>query len=206
MKKRLHDKKAGITISVIIFILSVVDVILRATVLKEMASIAANYGEVLITAIFSLLLVIFALKEKDRIFNILCGAWLSYFVMSQLYGLPGVIEDTVLCYNTGYFTGVIGNPVYALSIICVVAIGALFVEYMNDGSICNKAFNTLSIIAIALYAFLFLLSQYEVWILGRTYCILASLHELSRIAMVFLFTFFAYDSAKAQLKKTNLTK
>jgi hypothetical protein len=24
--------------------------------------------------------------------------------------------------------------------------------------------------------------------------------------MVFLFTFFAYDSAKAQLKKTNLTK
>jgi hypothetical protein len=206
MKNRPHIKKAGITISAIIFILSIVDVILRATVLKEMASVAANYGEVLITAAFSLLLVIFACKGKDRIFNILCGVWLSYFVLSQVYSLPGVISDSVLCFNTGYFTGVIGNVIYALSIICVVPIGALFVEYMNDGSIYNKAFNTLCIIEIALYGVLFLLGLYNVWALGYTYCILASLHELSRMTMIFLFTFFAYDSAKAQLKKTDFTK
>ena len=29
---------------------------------------------------------------------------------------------------------------------------------------------------------------------------------LYRVTMIFLFTFFAYDSAKAQLKKTDLTK
>jgi hypothetical protein len=47
---------------------------------------------------------------------------------------------------------------------------------------------------------------YDALILGRTEVILASLHNLSRIIMIFLFTFFAYDSAKAQLKQTDLTK
>ena len=36
--------------------------------------------------------------------------------------------------------------------------------------------------------------------------LLSSVHNLYRIAMVFMFTFFAYDSAKHQLKKANLSK
>jgi hypothetical protein len=91
--------------------------------------------------------------------------------------------------------------------ICIVVIGALLIEYMNDGSIYNKAFNIFCAITAVLLLLLALHNiVYDALILGRTEVILGSLHNLSRITMVFLFTFFAYDSAKAQLKKTNLTK
>jgi hypothetical protein len=36
--------------------------------------------------------------------------------------------------------------------------------------------------------------------------LLSTFNSLYRLVMVFMFAFFAYDSAKAQLKKTNLTK
>jgi hypothetical protein len=39
-----------------------------------------------------------------------------------------------------------------------------------------------------------------------TMYVLASFNALYRLTMVFMFTFFAYDSAKMQLKKTDLTK
>jgi hypothetical protein len=127
--------------------------------------------------------------------------------MNQLYGLPGVIADTIERFSAGSFNTTMCNLIHALSIIGIVAIGALLVEYMNDGSIYNKAFNILC----ALTALLLLLLAihnvvYDVLMLGRAEVILASLHNLSRVTMVFLFAFFAYDSAKAQLKKANLTK
>ena len=91
--------------------------------------------------------------------------------------------------------------------ICIVVIGALLVEYMNDGSIYNKAFNVLCGLTAVLLLLLALHNGvYDVLVLGRTEVILGSLHNLSRISMVFLFTFFAYDSAKMQLKKTDLKK
>ena len=36
--------------------------------------------------------------------------------------------------------------------------------------------------------------------------LLSSFHNLYRLAMVFLFTFFAYDSAKKQLNKVDFSK
>jgi hypothetical protein len=99
------------------------------------------------------------------------------------------------------------NLIHALSMICIVVIGALLIEYMNDGSIYNKVFNIFCAITAVLLLLLTLHNiVYDALILGRTEVFLASLHNLSRITMVFLFTFFAYDSAKAQLKKTDLTK
>ena len=206
MKNRLHDKKAGIFILVAIFIISVVDVILRATVFSEMASTASNYGEALITAVFSVVLLTFGLKGKDRIFYILCGVWIAYFVMNQIFGIPGLIADVVFCYNLGVYTGVAGNIIHILSIICIVIMGALLVEYMNDGTIYNKAFNFFCILTILLLVVLIIISQYDAWVLGYKFPILGSLHELSRIAMVFFFTTFAYDSAKKQLNKVDFSK
>jgi hypothetical protein len=207
MKKRLHDKKAGIAILLSLLIISVAEVVLRSVILKETMFNLSNAGEPIITAIFSLLLLTFALKGKDRVFYILCGVWLGYFVMNQLYNLPGLIADTVVCYNTGSFNSAICNSLHVFSAICIVAIGALLVEYMNDGSIYNKAFNIFCAFTIVLLLLLALHNgAYDALVLGRTEVILASLHNLSRMAMVFLFTFFAYDSAKAQLKKTDLTK
>ena len=68
MKKRLHGKKAGIIILAVLFIISLVDFILRATVFGNVASTASNYGEGLVTTVFSLLLIISAVKGKDRAF------------------------------------------------------------------------------------------------------------------------------------------
>ena len=118
-----------------------------------------------------------------------------------------MVADTVERFVAGSFNTTMCNLIHALSIICIVVIGALLVEYMNDGSIYNKAFNILCAITAVLLLLLALHNiVYDAWALGRTEVILASLHNLSRMTMVFLCTFFAYDSAKAQLKKTNLTK
>ena len=207
MKKRLHDKKAGIAILISLIIISLAEVVLRSVILKESMFNLSNAGEPIITAAISLLLLTFALKGKDRVFYILCGIWLGFFVLNQLYGLPGMIADTIERFGAGSLNTAMCNLIHALSMICIVVIGALLVEYMNDGSIYNKVFNIFCAIAIVLLLSLALHNGvYDALILGRTEVFLASLHNLSRITMVFLFTFFAYDSAKAQLKKTDLTK
>ena len=80
-------------------------------------------------------------------------------------------------------------------------------NFFEKFSFYSKAFNILCAIAAVLLLLLALHNGvYDVLVLGRTEVFLASLHNLSRITMVFLFAFFAYDSAKLQLKKTNLTK
>lgn len=206
MKKRLHDKKAGIAIFVAIFIFSIVNVILSSTIFKDTVVSQLYFGEALIDAVFSLILVIFALKGKDRVFYILCTAWCAYFVVEQLYSLPVLFTEITNCFSTGEITGMIGNPLHLLSVISIIAIGALLVEYMNDGSIYNKPFNVLCIITVVLFACLSLLSLYDFFISGRDFAILVAFMNFSRMAMVFCFTFLAYDSAKAQLKKTDLTK
>ena len=116
----------------------------------------------------------------------------------------------------------ISNPVVTLSIVirmltmvCVIAIGVLLVEYMSDGTICNRVFNALCITTIALLSVSLLWAIYQLafstvggaqMITFKKQNVLVIFNNVYRIIMVFLFTFFAYDSAKAQLKKTNLTK
>ena len=206
MKKRLHDKKAGIVILLSIIIISIAEVTLRGVLFKESMFNLSNAGEPFITAVFSLLLVIFALKGKDRIFYILCGVWLGFFVLNQMYNLPGMVATLVNCITTVNIFGIIAAVAHILSIICIVIIGALLVEYLNDGTIYNKAFNCFCVITVILQAFLLLHTLHSTFNYGNTEVIIAALHELSRLTMVFLFTFFAYDSAKAQSKKTDLTK
>ena len=206
MKKRPHNKKAGIIVLTIILILSLADVILRATLFKEISSTISNYGESLITVAFSTLLLIFALKGKERVFYVLCGVWIAYFVMNQLYGLPSMISDLTRYIATENVFGTIAAIAHIISIILIIAIGALIVEYMNDGTIYNKAFNILCATTVILLGFLYLHNLNDIYSYARNFALLALLHELSRLAMVFLFTFFAYDIAKYQLKKTNFTE
>ena len=93
MKKRLHDKKAGIAILIVLFIISLADVILRSITFGNMVATSANHGEVFMTAVFSLLLIFFAIKGKDRIFHILCGVLLGFFVLEQFMGLPYIVSS-----------------------------------------------------------------------------------------------------------------
>ena len=206
MKNRPRDKKAGIIILAVLFIISLADVILRATTLENIASTAANHGEVFMTAILSLLLIIFALKGKDRIFYILSGAWLGYFAFNQLFDLPEIISMFFgAMKNYDGFTD-FAILFHVLSMVCIIAIGALLVEYMNDGTIYNKAFNILCTITILTFVVNIVLGIYDIVVLNDISAVLAILNNLSRAAMVFFFTFFAYDSAKMQLEKTKLAK
>jgi hypothetical protein len=207
MKNRLHDKKAGVAILAALFIISLVDVVLRAITFGNMIATSANHGEVLMTAVLSLLLIVFALKGKDRIFHILCGVLLGFFVLEQFMGLPYIVSSIFTVWDL--FASIV--PVIALvsrllGMICIIVIGALLLEYMNDGTIYNKAFNVFCITAVIMLAVSTIIDIYSSIITGDAHIVISALDTVSSITMIFLCTFFAYDSAKAQLKKTDLTK
>ena len=217
MKNRLHDKKAGIAILVSLIIISVAEVIYRAIIANGIVFTTSNFGEQLTVIIFALMILIFTAKGKDRVCYILYGAWIAYFVMDQAFELPGMVGDLVMNISA---PGVANSIVLRLiSMICIIALSALLVEYMNDGSIYNRAFNTLCVITILLHVITIVFGSYG-FILGKTLespngidlnlfqqqGMLVIFNNLYRIAMVFLFTFFAYDSAKKQLSKVDFSK
>ena len=214
MKKRLHDKKAGIVILAVLSILSLADVILRCVFLQESVFSQPYMGEPFITLVLSVLLIIFALRGKDRLFYILCGSFLAYFVLNELFELPQVASTLFMIIKDFDFWGVrtvIVEIWHVASMLCVIAIGGLLVEYINDGSIYNKAFNILCIVAFVLMLLYAAFGIYGVisGIVSQNLIlsvVVNVLNHLQRLTMLFLFTFFAYDSAKAQLKKTNLSK
>ena len=214
MKKRLHNKKAGIAILVALIIISLAEVIFRATAMGlEAVLTTTNLGEQLAVIALAVTILILTAKGKDRACYICYGAWIAYFVLDQLFEIPGMFAN--LLAN-------ISNPVITLSIvirlltmISIVVIGALLVEYMNDGTIYNRAFNALCITTIALLAVSLLWAIYQLAfasiegaqnIVFKKQNVLVVFNDVYRITMIFLFTFFAYDSAKAQLKKTKLSK
>ena len=208
MKNRLHDKKAGIFILVSLIIISVAEVIYRAVVANEIVFTTSNFGEQLAVIIFALMILIFTAKGKDRVCYIIYGAWIAYFVMDQAFELPGMVGDLVI--NFSQTRMAISISLRLVSMLCIIALSALLVEYMNDGSIYNRAFNTLCVITILLHVVSIGMSFYSIikieHDLYQKQNILVIFNNLYRIAMVFLFAFFAYDSAKKQLNKVDFSK
>jgi hypothetical protein len=101
--------------------------------------------------------------------------------------------------------------------ICIIAIGALLVEYMCDGTIYNRAFNAFCLIVILLFAADTSISIYncifntsDALVVGidrsifRMHMLLLVFNNAYHVIMTFLLVFFAYDSAKAQLKKAKI--
>ena len=208
MKNRLHDKKAGIFILVSLIIISVAEVIYRAVVANEIVFTTSNFGEQLAVIIFALMILIFTAKGKDRVCYIIYGAWIAYFVMDQAFELPGMVGDLVI--NFSQTRMAISISLRLVSMLCIIALSALLVVYMNDGSIYNRAFNTLCVITILLHVVSIGMSFYSIIKiepdLYQKQNILVIFNNLYRIAMVFLFAFFAYDSAKKQLSKVDFSK
>ena len=215
MKNRLHGKKAGIVILVSLIVVSVAEVIYRAVIANGIAFTTSNFGEQLTVIIFALLILIFTAKGKDRVCYILYGAWIAYFVMDQAFELPGMVGDLIINFSQPHM--VISIGLRLVSMLCIIALSALLVEYMNDGSIYNRAFNILSVIAVLLHVVIIGISSNGLILLSKTtsnidvnlhssYNMLIIFNNLYRIIMVFLFVFFAYDSAKKQLNKLDLSK
>jgi hypothetical protein len=208
MRKRLHDKKAGIALLTTMIILSVAEWIFRLVCIREDLVTTPNAGEPLATAIFAVLLLIFTLKGKDRVSYLCFGVWVGYFVLDQFFELPGMLANFGTNISVPYIAASIVMRLVSMG--CIIAIGALLLEYMNDGSIYNRAFNVLCIITILLHLVVIGMSVYGMISLDSTLWIkqnmLLIFNNLYRIVMVLLFTFFAYDSAKAQLAKVDLSK
>jgi hypothetical protein len=206
MKKRLHDKKAGVAILLAMIVISLAEIIFRAVALGTDMLTTSNLGEQVAVVALATTILILTAKGKDRACYICYGAWIGYFVLDQIFELSSVILDVVTIGSNGFNIVLLAPALHAVSMVCIIAIGIIIGEYMTDGTIYNKAFNVLCIITAILFLCMFIFSQYDFWVLGRDFAILVSLNDLSRMTMVFLFTFFAYDSAKAQLKKTDFTK
>ena len=215
MKNRLHDKKAGIFILVSLILISVAELIFRAVIGNGIAFTTANFGEQLTVIIFALMILIFTAKGKDRVCYIIYGAWIAYFVMDQAFELPGMVGELVMNISSPIATFSI--VIRLISMLCIIALSALLVEYMNDGSIYNRAFNVLCVITVLLHVVIIGISVNGLILLSKTtsnidvnlhssYNMLVIFNNLYRVVMVFLFVFFAYDSAKKQLSKVNFDK
>ena len=207
MKKRLHDKKAGIAILISLIIISLAETIFRAVAIGEAVLTTANLGEQLAVIALAVTILILTAKGKDRACYICYGAWIGYFVFDQIFELPGLIVLAIggLSAGTAAPSLFFGWALHVLIEICIIAIGALLAEYMNDGTIYNRAFNGLCITTVLLIAANTAISICGALVEGPSF-LLDTFHNMYRMTMVFLCTFFAYDSAKMQLKKANLSK
>ena len=200
MKNRLHDKKAGIVFLVALIIISLADIISRVAILGEAVYTARNLGEQLAVVVLAATILILGAKGKDRICYICYGAWIGYFVLDQLFELPGMIATLIKAITSNGY-GISALIFTIIASLGFIAIGALLVEYMNDGSIYNRAFNTVCTITVLSVLAAMIINIIGVSTGDPASVTLIVFYNLYRLAMVFMSAFFAYDSAKYQLKK-----
>ena len=218
MIKKLQGQKARIAILITLIVTSLVDVLFRAIVMKEAALGVANAGEQVAIIALAAVVLLFMAKKNDKLSYISCGALIAYFVMDQLIELPGIIGNLIT--NISEPAIIISITIRLLTMVGIVAIAALLAEYVNDGSIYNRAFNVVfwltillhvasvafSVVGLVLTSNLAEVPNASELALLHKQIVLIILNEIYRIVMVVLFTSFAYDSAKRQLNRENLTK
>ena len=209
MKKRLHDKKAGIAILLSLIIISLADIVFRAVAIDGLDYTKIVFDEQLTTIVFAAIILFFNIKGKDRVCYILYGALAGYFILNELFELPGFISTVVSqapAAGEMNILSVVSPAAHIIAICGIITIGVFLVEYMNDGTIHNKAFNGVCIVTVIAHLAFACFVIFDIITKGNPNTVLALFSIASSITMVFMFTFFAYDSAKAQLKKTDLTK
>ena len=209
MKNRLHDKKAGIFILVALILISLAELIFRAVVIGEKVYTTPNVGEQLVVIALALTSLILLATGKERLSYLCFVVWISYFMLDQLFELPGVVTDLgrTIAFSEGNLSFGQVAPIFKILNMCgIVALGSLLIEYMNDGSIYNRAFNIISVVTVFLLMVNISISCFVAIKIGYYELLLESFNSLYRLVMVFLFTFFAYNSAKKQLSKVNFDK
>lgn len=218
MKKTLQNPKSRIAILIALIVTALAEVLFRAIAMKEAALATANAGEQVTVLAFAAVILFFAAKGNDKLSYISCGALIAYFVMDQLFELPGMIGSLVT--NISDPTIAMSIVIRLLTMVGIVAIAVLLAEYVNDGSIYNRAFNVIFWITILLHVVAIVISIAGFVVIGtipnapvgaelaflKNQGMLVIFNDVYRILMVLLFTSFAYDSAKRQLKRENLAK
>ena len=208
MKNRLHNKKAGIAILVTLIIIALAEIAFRLTINHETLLDIASYnlGEQLTVIALAAIILFFNAKGNDKVCYICYAAWIGYFVIDQMFQLPKVLLDVIPFTSEGLATSVLVPTFYLVSAICIIALGGLLLEYMNDGTIYNRAFNGLSLAAILAILVCVVVNVAVVINGAEIVVLLSSIHNMYRLTMVFMLTFFAYDSAKMQKNKVKISK
>ena len=218
MIKTLQGQKARIGILIALIVTSLAEILFRAIVMKEAAIGTANAGEQVAILVLAAITLLFMAKKNDKIAYVSCGALVAYFVMDQLIELPGMIGNFVANISTPHIAFSIA--IRLLTMVGIAVIAVLLAEYVNDGSIYNRAFNasywiTLLLHVVSIAFCVFALINPETYanvpsaaevVIQKNQNVLIIFNEIYRIVMVVLFTSFAYDSAKRQLNRENLTK
>ena len=218
MKQNLYNKKSRIAILVTLILVALAEVLFRAIAVGALALSTANAGEQITVIAFALITLIFTAKGNDKIAYICCGALIAYFVMDQLFELPGVIENLIANISEPHI--VISIAIRLLTMVGVVVIAVLLAEYVNDGSIYNRAYKVTYWATILLHVASVLFSVSAFFAAGtvtdapsgaelavlQNQGVLIIFNDLYRIVMVVLFTSFAYDSANRQLKREALAE
>jgi hypothetical protein len=212
MKKRLHDKKAGIAILVALIVISLAEVIFRLVALnKEVILATPNLGEQLAVIVLAISILILTAKGKNKTCYILYCTWIGYFVLDQLFELPSAIVGivTLIADTESYLSfaiAMITRLTLVLISLGIISIGHLVMKYMTRGIINNRVFNIFCTVTILLILVNISMSVYGILAEGIVYAWLATFNALYRIAMVFLTACFAYDVAKMQLQKNKASK
>lgn len=218
MIKKLQGEKARIAILITLIVTSLVDVLFRAIVMREATLGTSNAGEQVTIIALAAIILLFMAKKNDKLSYITCGALVAYFVMDQLFELPGMVGNLIA--NVSEPAIIISITIRLLTMVGIVAIAVLLAEYVNDASIYNRAFNVVfwltillhvasvafSVVGLVLTANLAEVPNGAELALLQKQNVLIIFNEIYRVVMVVLFTSFAYDSAKRQLNRENLTK
>lgn len=205
MREYYSNKNVLTGIVATLISLSITTIVMRFLILKEDALNAIDYGEPFVTLIISFLLLLLVSKGKDRLFYIVCGGWLAYFVLNIIFSMPFMIMNVIDSFTAGLgVTYTVAVVFRLISMICIIVIGALMVEYLNDGTIHNKAFMVSCAVAMSLLLIYVILSIIDLIRSGSPEYVFATLFGTSWMTSVLLFVYFAYDTAKTQLSKTQL--
>ena len=217
MKKRLLDKKAQVITLAALILICITEVIFRCVTLGEAALSISNAGEQITTTLFAVIILIFIAKGNERISYVCCGALIAYFVMDQLFELPGTVGELLV--DVSNTLGALSIAVRLLAMIGIVAMCVVLVEYVNDGSIYKRAYNVITLITLLLHVVGIVLAVIALVSLNgasvsnsadisiyQNHLALVIFNNVNRIAMVVLLAIFAYDSANRQLKRDNTAK
>ena len=107
MKILLKEQKSRVVILIALIVVSLIEMIFRAVVMKEAALLTANVGEQVAVVAFASLVLFFTLKGNDKVSYISCGVLIAYFVLDQLFELPGIFVNLLVN---------IKEPIVAISI------------------------------------------------------------------------------------------
>ena len=207
MKHGIHDKKTRPSILISLIIVALAEIIFRAVAVGEAALSTANAGEQFTVIIFAAIILFFTAKGNEKLTYITCGVLIAYFVMDQLFELPGMIANLIANISSPIIAVTIA--IRLLTMVGVVVIAALLAEYVNDGSIYNRTFIATYWITVLLHAAAICLSIGCI-ISGKAPDLqqdttLVIFNDAYRIVMVILFVSFAYDSAKLQLNREKVS-